>query len=69
MDSVLGFFFIIADISPIASSASLKENRDWPVTFKKEGGPMTATIATIGKDGNYRETPLQARMSQIPMNS
>jgi hypothetical protein len=37
LDSTLGFFFIIFDISSIASRASLKENQDSSVTFTREG--------------------------------
>lgn len=46
LDSMLGFFFIISDTSPIASSASLKENQDWPRTFKREGKITTAAATT-----------------------
>lgn len=49
---MLGFFFFISDISPIASSASLKENQDWPRTFKKEGEITTAIKTTNKKDKN-----------------
>ena len=50
---MLGFFFIISDISPIASNTSLKENQDWPIIFlKKEGELKTAITTTNKKDNN-----------------
>lgn len=49
---MIGFFFIISDISPIASNASLKENQDWPIIFFKKEGELTTAVTTTNKKDN-----------------
>lgn len=69
LDSTLGFFFIISDISPIASIASFKENQDWLVTFKKEGKATKAITITNKQKRQQLKPSLQVIMSELFMKA